>query len=123
SGGVRFVRPRGVVNGTFRFFAQDARTPASPVLAGLDLWSPHAYRQADLIRRNVFSPGLEQQGDSLTRHRLDSLSRLVVLDSSDRQSVRQFTIGANGVYSHSDRWTHNAVVGIDGYRLRSASIL
>ena len=122
SGGVRFVRPRGVVNGTFRFFAQDARTPASPVLAGLDLWSPDAYRQADLIRRTFFPPG-GPQGDSLTRHRLDSLSRLVVLDSSDRQSVRQFTIGANGVYAHSDRWTHNAVIGLDGYILRSASIL
>lgn len=123
SGGVRFVRPRGVVNGTFRFFAQDARTPASPVLAGLDLWSADAYRQADLIRRTFFPPGPGQQGDSLTRHRLDSLSRLVVLDSSDRQSVRQFTIGANGVYAHSDRWTHNAVIGLDGYRLRSAAIL
>jgi len=123
NGGVRFVRSRGVLNGTFRFFAQDARTPASPLLAGLDLWSADAYRQAGLLRNEVFSSGPGEHGDSITRQRLDSLSRLVVLDSSDRQSVRQFTVGANGLYAQSDRWTHSAVVGVDGYRLRSASIL
>src|SRR6476620_4072958 len=123
NGGVRFVRSRGVVNGTFRFFAQDARTPASPLLAGLDLWSPDAYRQAGILRNDVFHPGPGEHGDSVTRQRLDSLSRLVVLDSSDRQSVRQFTVGANGTYAQSDRWTHSAVAGVDGYRLRSASIL
>jgi len=89
NGGVRLVRARGVLTGTFRFFAQDAQTPASPILAGVDPASPE----------------------------------LAVLDSSDRQSVRQFTIGANGVYAHSGRWTHNAVLGLDGYKLRSAAIL
>lgn len=88
SGGMRFVRSRGVVNGTFRFFAQDARTPVSPLLTDLD-----------------------------------SLSRLAVLDSSDRQSVRQFTVGANGTFAQDDHWTHSAVVGLDGYRLKSAAIL
>ena len=89
NGGLRFVRSRGVINGTFRFFAQDARTPASPVVSG----------------------------------RLDSLSRLLLMDSSDRQSVRQFTIGANGTFAKNDRWTHSAVAGIDGYRLSSAAAL
>jgi len=121
--GVRFVRSRGVVNGTFRFFAQDARTPASPVLAGLDLWSPDAIHQADLLRRPVFSSGPGGPDDSAGRRRLDSLSRLVVLDSSDRQSVRQFTVGVNGTFAQNDRWTHSAVAGVDGYRLRSAAIL
>ena len=79
-----FVRSRGVVNGTFRFFAQDARTPTSPVLAGLDP---------------------------------------VLLDSSDRQSVRQFTVGANATFARDDRWTHSAVAGVDGYKLKSAAIL
>ena len=88
NGGGRLVRSRGVVTGTMRVFAQDARTPASPVIAGLD-----------------------------------PLSRLAVLDSTDRQSVRQFTIGATGTFAQSDRWTHTAVFGVDGYRLRSATIL
>ena len=83
NGGMRFVRSRGVINGTFRFFAQDARTPASPLLTSL---------------------------------RLDSLS-------SDRQSVRQFTAGANASLAQDDRWTHSAVVGVDGYSLRSAGML
>lgn len=125
NGGARLVRSRGVVTGTFRVFAQDARTPASPVLAGLDLWSAASasYRQAEMLRRSEsYGPG-GPGPDSAARHRLDSLSRLVVLDSSDRQSVRQFTIGATGTFAQSDRWTHSAVVGVDGYRLRSAAIL
>ena len=84
NGGLRFVRSRGLVNSTFRFFAQDARTPTSPVLASLD-------------------PAL--------------------LDSSDRQSVRQFTVGANATFARDDRWTHSAVAGVDGYKLKSAAIL
>ena len=123
NGGLRFVRSRGVINGTFRFFAQDARTPASPVLAGLDLWSAAASRHVDQARHSLFPPGPGQPGDSTTRRRLDSLSRLVVLDSSDRQSVRQFTVGANATFAQDDRWTHTAVAGVDGYNLRSAAIL
>jgi iron complex outermembrane recepter protein len=42
SGGLRFVRSRGVINGSFRFFAQDTKTPASPVLDNLQLSSPLA---------------------------------------------------------------------------------
>jgi iron complex outermembrane recepter protein len=125
NGGARFVRSRGVITGTFRFFAQDARTPTSPVLAGLDLWSSpsDAYRQGLILRQSEFYGGAGPGTDSTTRSRLDSLSRLVVLDSSDRQSVRQYTVGATGTFAQSDRWTHNAVIGFDGYTLRSAAIL
>jgi iron complex outermembrane recepter protein len=91
NGGARFVRSRGVVSGTFRFFAQDAHTPASPLLTGL--WTQ------------------------------DSQSPLAIMDSIDRQSIRQFTAGINGTFAQSQRWTHTAVAGIDGYRLQSASIL
>lgn len=79
SGGMRFVRSRGAVTGTFRLFARDASTPASPVLFG------------------------------------------AALDSSGRQSVRQYTIGTTGTFAQNDRWTHSAVMGFDGYRLRSAT--
>ena len=62
--------------------------------------------------------------DFAGQHRLDSLSsRLTIADSSDRQSVRQYTIGATGTFHQNDRWTHTAVVGVDGYRLKTASIL
>lgn len=124
NGGFRIVQSRGLVTGTMRLFAQNARTPASPVLAGLDLGTTTAselYREAQVLNRNDYGAG--PSSDSVTRHRMDSLSRLVVLDSSDRQSVRQFTVGATGTFSQNDRWTHSAVVGLDGYRLRSASVL
>ena len=87
SGGLRFVRSRGVVNGSFRFFAQDTKTPASPVLDNLQLSSP-----------------------------------LAILDSSNRQSVREFTFGTSGTFAQDDRWTHSAVAGVDGYTLQSGSV-
>ena len=87
SGGLRFVRSRGVVNGSFRFFAQDTKTPASPVLDNLQLSSP-----------------------------------LAMLDSSNRQSVREFTFGTSGTFAQDDRWTHSAVAGVDGYTLQSGSV-
>ena len=121
SGGLRYVISRGLVTGTMRFFAQNAQTPSSPVLAGIDFGATtaqQAYRQL----RQTQQPGPGSASDP-ERRRLDSLSRLVVLDSSDNQSVRQFTLGASGTFAQNDRWTHNAVIGVDGYRLRSASIL
>jgi iron complex outermembrane receptor protein len=88
SGGMRFVRSRGVINGTFRFFAQDAKTPSSPLLDELDL-----------------SPSL------------------AVLDSTNRQSVREFTAGASGTFAQNERWTHSAIAGVDAYTLQSAAML
>lgn len=88
SGGLRLVRSRAVVNGTFRVFGQDTRTPKSPVLANLPLSSV-----------------------------------LAVLDSSSKQSVREFTIGASGTLAQNDRWTHTVVAGVDGYSLESTAIM
>lgn len=119
NGGLRFVRSRTVLTGTMRFFAQDARTPASPIVAGLDLW-PSGFKESDLRR---LSYGSGEQDDPPRRQVMDSLAKLVVLDSSDRQTVRQFTVGATGTFAQSDRWTHTAVIGVDGYRLRSATVL
>jgi iron complex outermembrane receptor protein len=87
SGGLRFVRSRGVFNGSFRFFAQDTRSPTSPVLDNLHLSSP-----------------------------------LALLDSSNRQSVREFTLGATGNFAQNDHWTHSAVAGVDGYTLQSGGV-
>ena len=42
-------------------------------------------------------------------------------DSSYRQSVRQYTLGATATVRSGDRWTHAAVIGLDGYRLEDAS--
>ncbi|MEP6508853.1 MAG: TonB-dependent receptor plug domain-containing protein, partial [Gemmatimonadales bacterium] len=120
NGGLRFVASKSVVTGTLRFFAQDARTPSSPLLANLNLGAnPSAQTRGTRMR----GPSYEMPYDSMGQHRLDSLSRLALVDSSDQQSVRQYTVGATGTYHQSDRWTHTAIVGIDGYRLKTASIL
>ncbi len=87
SGGIRFVQSRSTVTGTYRFFAQDTRSPSNPVLVGL------------------------------------GLSRPTTSDSSDRQSVRQYTLGLTGTFAQSHNWTHTAVVGVDGYSLQSADLL
>jgi iron complex outermembrane receptor protein len=127
NGGFRLVASRGLVTGTMRFFAQNAKTPSSPVLAGIDFGGTTLDQSYRAMRSNqqqyASGPVAAPLPDSLMRRRLDSLSRLVVLDSTDRQSVRQFTVGATGTFAQSDRWTHSAVAGLDGYRLRSASIL
>jgi len=87
NGSVRAVHSRGVITGTFRIFAQDARTPVSPLISVLDL-----------------------RGDR------------ALLDSTDSQSVRQYTIGTSGTFARNDRWTHSAVIGLDGYTLRSSAV-
>jgi len=120
NGGLRIVGSKSVITGTMRFFAQDARTPGSPLLANLNLMQSPANpsNAPSRDRRSAQMPY-----DSSGQHRLDSLSRLTLADSSDRQSVRQYTIGATGTFHQNGRWTHSAVVGIDGYRLKTASIL
>lgn len=100
NGSLRFVNSRSVLTGTFRVFAQDAHTPTNPLLADLDLSS-----------------------EASEPHHLDSLSRLAVVDSSDRQAVRQFTLGGSASFTGSERWTHSAVAGVDGYTLRNATML
>jgi iron complex outermembrane receptor protein len=87
SGGLRFVRSRAVINGTFRFFAQDTKTPTSPLIDALQVSSPMA-----------------------------------ILDSSNRQSVRELTIGTSGIFAQNERWTHSAVAGMDGYTLESGAM-
>ena len=120
NGGLRFVGSKSVITGTLRFFAQDARTPSSPLLSGLNLsTSPSTQPRGE----RWSAPGYEMPYDSMGQHRIDSLSRLTVADSSDRQSVRQYTIGATGTFHQNERWTHTAIVGLDGYRLKTASVL
>jgi iron complex outermembrane receptor protein len=118
NGGVRFVGARSVVSGTFRFFAQDAKTPESPLL--------QAFPSATLAERLIQSEWLARSTNS--RSGLGTLSladstTLTALDSSDRQSVRQYTVGATATFRPGDRWTHTAVVGFDGYSLKSGSVL
>jgi iron complex outermembrane receptor protein len=44
-----------------------------------------------------------------------------LIDSTFRQSVRQYTVGATATMRRGNRWTHSAVIGLDGYSLKDAS--
>jgi outer membrane receptor protein involved in Fe transport len=117
--GARFVGARSLITGTFRFFAQDARTPLSPLLAGLVTATPVASSQ--LATQSDARLRRDRQRTYLLQP--DSLSGTLIRDSSDRQSVRQYTLGGIATIRSGDRWTHSAVVGLDGYRLKSGSVL
>jgi iron complex outermembrane receptor protein len=47
---------------------------------------------------------------------------MAILDSSNRQSVRELTIGTSGIFAQNERWTHSAVAGVDGYTLESGAM-
>jgi len=51
----------------------------------------------------------------------DSLATPPAGDSAVHQSVRQYTLGGTATVRQSDRWTHTAVIGVDGYSLNDAS--
>jgi outer membrane receptor protein involved in Fe transport len=44
-------------------------------------------------------------------------------DSTDRQTVRQYTVGAVATFRPGDRWTNSFVAGFDGYTLKSGTVL
>jgi len=121
--GVRIVQPRMILSGTARFFAQDARTPGSPLLAGLTGSSlqMNGRTHAPAIRVDADSH-MRLGGQAVPGPGRDSLAYQPP-DSSDRQSVRQYTVGAVATFHSGNRWTHSAVAGVDGYSLRSATIV
>src|SRR5512141_512328 len=66
NGGLRFVGSKSVVTGTMRFFAQDARTPSSPLLSGITLgMSPSSQVRGE----KAAGPGYEMPYDSAGQHR------------------------------------------------------
>jgi iron complex outermembrane receptor protein len=91
NGSVRFIKSRSVFTGTMRFFAQNARTPTSPIVR--DFEAPLA-------------------GAAF------STSPLSLSDSNGTQAVRQFTLGGSASFAQSARWTHSLTTGLDGYSLR-----
>jgi hypothetical protein len=52
-----------------------------------------------------------------------NLSTADLPDSSDMQTVRQFTLSGAATFTSNARWTHSATAGVDGYTLRSAALL
>jgi iron complex outermembrane receptor protein len=107
SGALRLVGARTTFGATARLFGEEAGVPRSPTLPA---WTPP---RAELSRRGP---------DGSPHHMAyDSLGRTFVVDSSAPQSVRQYTLGATATFAPDARWTHAAVVGLDGYRLANVA--
>jgi iron complex outermembrane receptor protein len=96
NGSARHVGRSVIVSGTARFLAENASAPSSPLLPSVAIVPPDT--------GSVFPP-------------------LSNTDSTFRQTVRQYTLGATTTIRRSDRWTHSAIIGLDGYRLEDASAL
>jgi outer membrane receptor protein involved in Fe transport len=121
--GVRVVGARTIISGTARLFAEDARTPGSPLLAGIQvtpITSGELRSYAATTSTGEHHGGGRWQG--VPGPGGDSMA-YPAIDSSDRQSVRQYTVGATATFHPGNRWTHSAIAGIDGYTLRSATII
>jgi iron complex outermembrane receptor protein len=91
-GAARRVAARSVLTGTLRLQATDADAPASPLLADLAAPRPDT-----------------------------TVGATPVVDSLGRQSARQYTLGGTATLHASERWTHVAIAGVDGYRLAGVS--
>jgi outer membrane receptor protein involved in Fe transport len=89
TGSARLVTSRSVVTGTGRFVAQRASPSVSPLIT-------------DSVPESTTTtpgpPGMPPR-------------------PAGPQSAQQYTVGASARFTPSGRWTHAAVVGIDGYRL------
>jgi iron complex outermembrane recepter protein len=121
NGGLRFVGSRSVFTGTFRLFAQNARTPTSPLLAGL---APSTTAAASAASEPTLDASVRRHrfGSQPFSSQQDTLAGLAPSDSLDKQSVRQYTVGATAIFRPGDRWTHTAVAGFDGYNLNSGNV-
>jgi len=94
NGSVRRVGRYAMVSGTARLLAEDAAAASSPILASVTT------RPSETTPDDSPPPPI---------------------DSTFRQSVRQYTLGGTATVRRGDRWTHSAVIGLDGYRLTDAS--
>lgn len=110
--GGRIVKSKMILTGTGRFFAENARTPGSPLLSAFAT-SAVSSAQSD-VQSGRFRGSATARPDTLHH---------IIPDSSDRQMVRQYTLGGAATFISNERWTQSVTAGVDGYSLRSATVL
>ena len=103
-GGFRIVGTRSMLTGTARFYAKDAGTGTSPLVASPSMpefgqWASN-HDQWHAGGRHDFSQGAMPADAGATS-----------------QSVREYTLGTTATFSPDRHWTHALTLGIDGYRL------
>lgn len=92
SGDVRLVRSHATITATGRFVDKRAGAGDNPLLAGL------------------LNTGIPSSGSGTTP---------VMSDAP--QSARQYTVGTSATFATEGQWTHNVLVGLDGYSLRNVA--
>ncbi|MBY0488347.1 MAG: TonB-dependent receptor [Gemmatimonadaceae bacterium] len=115
----RLVKGRAVLTGTARFSLQRANASTSAmfdVTTGALSVQP-TYTTA--ARRSAGPSVLDStRGAPLPRDTARFLG-----DSATGQDLQQYTVGGSAAFMPNLHWTHTAIVGIDGYRLRGLSTL
>ncbi len=106
NGTTRLIGARGSLTASARFFDERAGTAPSPVLAA---W----FASRSQSTRRTY--------DDLQRTPDDSLESSGAPSLAGPQSVREYTLGTTGTLLAGSRWTHNVVLGIDGYRLTNVA--
>ena len=123
NGDVRVVGAKTVLTGTARLFTERAGSPANPLLPRL----PSGAGPGSMPQRN----GPSGDGPSYSRwgnddHRqaapMQPFGTSFPTDSGGTQSVSQYTVGGNLAWAPNERWTHRAVLGVDGYRLANPAL-
>ena len=120
-GDARLIGRFGALALTARLFDKSAGASPSPLLAGLAssaLQRPTGSGSVVTTWRGRGEPSGAAYGTTTTTASAPSptVARLV-LDSTSLQSVREYTLGATATLAAAGRWTPQAVVGVDGYRL------
>ncbi|HSU17556.1 TonB-dependent receptor plug domain-containing protein [Longimicrobium sp.] len=103
----RWVAPRAIFTGTFRFYGQTAgagRNPLLPILTPPAPGDTAAAQGARYGRRGQMAPG-------------DSSSISPTTTTAASQGMRQYTAGVNAAITPPGRWSFTFLAGIDGYRL------
>ncbi|HEU4628963.1 MAG TPA: TonB-dependent receptor [Gemmatimonadaceae bacterium] len=125
----RLIGARTTLAATARFFAEQAGAPRSPLLP--DITPAPAYGVTDPVRSTdpwadagAEAPDTPDSAEPAPEH--DDAARygegaMYAVDSTAPQRLRQYTVGVTGTFAQSARWTHTAVVGVDGYRLANVA--
>jgi len=121
NGDVRVVGAQTVFSGIARLFTERAGSPANPLLSGLTAGTepgPMAQRSGS----SPGGPGGSQWGNDRQMAPMQTYGPSFPGDSGKTQSVSQYTVGGNLVWSPNERWTHTVVLGVDGYRLANPAL-
>ncbi len=124
---LRVVKSRTVLTGTARYSMQRANASSNLLLGGVSATLNTAVRSNEVNggptngasgvgARQTTVPGDSGKAPPAPRDTLAFAG-----DSASGQEISQYTVGGTATMMPSLRWTHTAIAGVDGYRLRGLS--